>query len=325
MNIVDHVFDNLNSKHVTTLYPLGDLHVGALNCAEKALKVLVKEIADDPNAVWLGGGDLIDAVTLKDNKRFDVGNLPEWLINDKSGSARFMLGDLIKAQKDRFLDIVDPIKDKCLGLIEGNHEFDIYKHYGRDLQNELVTELDTVNLTDMAFIRLIFRTNYRSVNKSLDRKSSKARENNEGSRGRVITVLACHGMGGGRTAGAEANKLARLAADKDCDILLTGHSHSFCIPAPVPMMYVSRSTKCTPISFLTREKYVANWGSMMYTYAKGPSTYASRANYPVRPMYTVRAVIEPFKQKHISNNCGETDTCQGNIRLEQVKLHDRSE
>lgn len=260
-----------------TFYVIGDTHVGARNCAEDKLRALVDIIASDPNARWFGGGDLCDNVILPDQKRFDPTVLPKWMLHHRDADdVAGALQDIAGAQKQRLFDILDPIKDKCLGLIEGNHEYSIMKHHNRDFMKELCQHFAAPNLTDCAFVRLRFKGKFRG-----------------GAASATVRMFITHGHGGGRTTGAETNRLYRLAADKDVDIVLAGHSHSFALHPPIPMLGVPRRGGL-PENAVTRYKYAANWGSLVYTYQSGPSTYASRANYPVRPMYTVETTVTPF-------------------------------
>lgn len=292
---------NCKSRSSTfKLYPLGDIHIGAMNCAENEFRSVVRMIRDDPDAMWVGGGDMLDAVVLQDVKRFDIQSMPAWMFTGKAEDIKAKIGDIISAQQKRFLEIVWPIKDKCLGLIEGNHEYSIYKHHGRDVMTHLCEALHTENLTDCAFIRMRFRRGGEHSTASCS----------------GATVFICHGFGEGRSAGAEPNKLAKLAADKEVDLLVTGHSHNFHIMPPVPMLWIPTAGKLPEDTFV-REKHVANWGSYMYTYKRGPSTYASRANYPVRPMYTVQVVFSPFKRISGVRSIYQENT---RIAINQIRL-----
>ena len=80
----------------------------------------------------MGGGDYCDAVILGDAKRFDVDTLPNWMLSGDPKTIRRRIKDILAAQRRRFLRLVDPIKDKCIGLIEGNHEYTIMKYHNRD-------------------------------------------------------------------------------------------------------------------------------------------------------------------------------------------------
>ena len=276
MKLVEFPFDATSRMFKLKLFALGDLHVGASNCAEDKIRSVVKMIANDPDAYWVGGGDLPDAVILNDSKRFDPTVVPDWMLATGAQDAKDNLTDMLAAQIKRLYMLLDPIKDKCLGLIEGNHEYSIMKHHNRDLMKDLCKHFHAPNLTDCAFIRLKFRR------RTADSVASS-----------VVRVFICHGNGGGRSSGAEPSSLYRLAADKECDIVLRGHSHSFCIHPPIPMLTLPARGEM-PSEPLVYDKHAANWGAYVYTYASGPSTYASRANYPLRPMYTVETTIHPF-------------------------------
>lgn len=302
MLLKEFCFRNLSRSDKTSLYVIGDAHVGALNCAEDKIVRLVERIRSDPNARWLGGGDMCDAVILNDTSRFDPSILPNWLLEGKNGKdVRLNLQDILSAQKRRLFKLLTPIKDQCLGLIEGNHEYTIMKHHNRDFMAELCTYFNCENLTDCAFLRFKFN---RKVNYSQDGKPRDPTA--------TIRGFICHGHGGGRTSGAEPNNLYRLAADKEVDFVLKGHSHTFCVHPPIPMLSIPSGGKL-PEDPIVYDKHAANWGSFVYTYKTGPSTYASRANYPVRPMYTCEVLMEPWRQN--SHNVETPMVSINSIRL----------
>jgi UDP-2,3-diacylglucosamine pyrophosphatase LpxH len=296
MKIIERVINCDSRKSEFVLYAIGDVHLGAAGCAEAELNNLVKKIAANPNALWFGGGDMCDAVIFGDIKRFDINILPDWMLEGGTKKIKSNLSDLLKAQEDRLVKILKPIKDKCLGFLEGNHEYAIFKYHNRDLMSGIVTQLDTVNLTDCAFMRLKF------VRKSTDNKSDVGT--------RVVTVFVCHGKGGGTTSSAEPAKLERLAFDKDVDIVLTGHTHTFHILPPIPIMTVPARGDL-PVSPIIRERYAANWGSFLRSYTDGPSTYVSRSLYPARPMYTVETRIVPHK-----DSSSGPEICMLSLRLD---------
>ena len=283
MKIKEFVFPQVSSRtEVFKIYPLGDVHVGALNCAEKQFKRVINEIRDDPNAYWFGGGDLLDAIILQDSKRFDPAVLPDWMLTGDPDAVRKKISDMIDAQKERVIDMLKPIKDKCIGLLEGNHEHSIMKNHNRNLMNDLCKGLGVDDLTDCCFIRLRF------TRQTCNGKTPVVN----------IRMFATHGFGGGRTAGAEPNHLSRLALDKDCEIVLRGHSHTQHILPPIARLSIPTGglLGVEPIAWTLR---AANWGCYLRTYAAGPGTYDSRSTYPVRPLSTVRVVIKPFTTEMI--------------------------
>ena len=193
-------------------------------------------------------------------------------------------------------ELLSPIKDKCIGMIEGNHEYSISHYHNRNISTDLADRMNAPELTDCAFIRLKFRRNNRASV--------------------AVRLFICHGHGGGRSAGAEPTHLNRLAQERDCEIIFRGHSHIFHIMPPIPRLTIP-ATGPMPEHVLTHDVRAANWGAWVLSYANGPSTYDSRANYPVRPMCTVVAEIKPFVDA--ARSTGLT-TCKPRISLQELSI-----
>lgn len=287
MKIKEYELKSASRSDIFKIYPIGDVHLGAMGCNERAFMSVINLIKQDKNAYWIGGGDYLDAVIFPDLKRFDPSNLPDWMFSGKKETVRENLSDILKAQKKRFLNLVEPIRDKCLGLIEGNHEYEIYRHHNRNITQELCDALEVENLTDCAFLRLCFRI----VN-------SKTKEC---TRSRNISIFICHGRGSGRSPGAEPNKLHALALDKDVDIILSGHTHNFYIMPPITILTIPYKG-ALPKNPLIREKHAANWGTYLQSYLSGPSTYISRGLYPSRAFYTAVVHVKPHSSKRNFEN-----------------------
>lgn len=288
MKLVDYTLSGSSRKDKYTLYPIGDIHLGNIGCHEKGLIKLIKEIKNDPNAIFFLGGDLCDCVVPSDAKRFDFNTLPEWMFVGEHSAIKERLCDIATAQRDRCVELFEPIADKCIGAIMGNHEYALSKYHNRDFHSDICSSLNITDLTDCCIVRLKFK---------------------RGGRAKVITFYACHGNGGGRTAGSEPNHLDKLARNWDVDMVFRGHSHTFCIAPPTVMGYVPQSG-ALPDELLQKAKLCANWGTFLKSYAQGPSTYTSRANYPMRPMCTVKVELAPHK------DCKEIDK----IVMSQINL-----
>ena len=259
-------------------YAIGDVHLGTLNCAESQLKRLVGRISKDPKAYWIGGGDYCECIKPSEISRYEAEGLPDWILGPDAESARENLRDIVAAQHRRFKQIVSPITDKCLGLIEGNHEFNMRKYHNLDHHGFMCHNLGVEDLTSEAFIRLRFSKNGGSVT-------------------RIVKLFICHGHGGGRTAGAEPNHLFRLAAQWRADIILRGHSHTFCINPPLVELSVPERG-AMPDECMQYYKRAGNWGCWVKSYAVGPSTYVTRSAYPPRPLSTLEIEITPHAHSH---------------------------
>lgn len=281
MELIDKVIKCEGRGDVFEIYPIGDCHIGARSCAEKPLRALVKEIKDNPNAFWIGGGDIYDAIKPQDSKRFDMDIMPDWMLEGDALNTREKLNDILKQQYERGVEILEPIKSKCLGAIEGNHEYTIRKYYNQDLHRAFCNRMGIPHLSDEAGIRLKF-------NRVSGGSSS------------VVMLYIRHGYGGGRTAGAEPNKLFRMLAEwEGFEICFTGHTHTFDILPPKPVLEMPRKGELLP-ELTQRYRWAANWGCWLYSHPSGAGGYASRACYPARPMLTVKAVIRPHAVKSIA-------------------------
>jgi predicted phosphodiesterase len=291
MRIIEREINVKDRNGTIEIYPIGDTHVGARNCAESLLKKTKKEIADNPNAYWIGGGDYLESIKPSDLKRFDMTILPDWMFEGSADTIRGRLKDILSQQADRFCNIFEPLKQRCIGLVEGNHEYSIMKYHNQDIMSALCDRLDTEYLTDEAVVRLKFK--HRSLT-------------------RIVFLYIQHGHGGGRSDGAEPNHLGRLVKEWECaDIVLRGHSHTCFVMPPKPVLYIPTSGRL-PNELQCKYRHAANWGTYKLSHAVGHSTYESRAAYPARPMLTCKVVIKPFARDY--KNGEETRTPQIEIR-----------
>ena len=274
MKLIENTFKCKGRGDEFHFYPLGDWHIGDPHCAEGHIRKIIKLIKDDPMARWWGGGDYLNAITLVDTKRFDVDVLPNWMLIGSPDEVRGNLKDIVNQEASRFITMVWDIRDKCLGLIEGNHELSISKYHNYDIQQHLCDSLEVPNLTDQAFTRLTFL------------RGSCA--------SKVVMAYICHGFGGGRSPGAEPNHLGKMMIDKEADIYLRGHSHTFHIMPPQSVICCPTTGKL-PDECREKVKRAANWGTMVKSHAVGAATYSSRACYPARPLCAMVIDIEPHR------------------------------
>ena len=121
MRVTKRTIQHKSLKDRIRLYPLGDSHVGARSCCEKDLAARVAEIDADPLAFWVGMGDYCEFINRRD-PRFTPAALATWITLED-------LSDISARQIERFNDIIEPIRTKCLALVQGNHETSILHHY----------------------------------------------------------------------------------------------------------------------------------------------------------------------------------------------------
>ena len=207
MKILSREWFGVSRSDVWHLYPLGDIHLGNAACDERRFCEVVAEIAKDDRALWIGMGDYCDFINRND-KRHDPLSLPRWTW----GKA-----DIAKAQEERFLEITKPIADKCVALLEGNHERAILKRFERDVFSDIVTGIkEAAGMEPEQSLALgiegwVVLKHYRDSQRN---------------RGRQIKIKLHHGFVGGKLAGAKALNMQRMLWNHNCDLCIMGHSHN---------------------------------------------------------------------------------------------------
>ncbi len=187
------------------LFPFPDAHLGNAACDEASIQREVDEIKRDPMARWFGMGDYCEFINRKD-KRFREDSLAPWLW----GKA-----DLVKAQRDRAVDILSPIADKCLALVQGNHEVTMLQYSERDVYGTICEKMGASEARPLAlgfsgFLRLVF--------------TRRPGETKLGASWNLDLFLT-HGWWAGRLYGNGELQLERVYGWAVCDIVVAGHDH----------------------------------------------------------------------------------------------------
>lgn len=183
------------------LWLLCDAHLGNRYAREDEVKGVVERIAGDRLALWLDGGDKAECITHKD-KRFEPEDLADWI------PARD-LNRLPSLQAARYAALMQPIKGKCLGLIEGNHEQMIRRQYQYPLHGTVCEKLGVRDLgLGAAWLRLRFK---RSTG---------------GKDVRVLNVVVTHGSGtSARSKSCKALRLDNALHVYNADLVMLAHLH----------------------------------------------------------------------------------------------------
>lgn len=219
MNLITHRIEYHSRSDEYHWYHLTDLHVGARACDEKLLRAHVKQITDDPQAVVTLGGDLVDAISRKGDKRHLESTLAPWCWGKD---------DVLQVQLDYLRDeiLTADLCRKTVTVLAGNHEGAPDQHQGAGLYRQIVTHIaqhkgvpgPAIALGYSGFLQFQFR-----------RVASTGRTGS----GWLLTAYLTHGYGGGKLAGGHALELERLLGRYECDIALAGHRHT---EAYVPVM-----------------------------------------------------------------------------------------
>lgn len=184
------------------LYLLGDTHLGTIHCAEEEAREKVREIKENDRAYWVGMGDYAESITPRD-KRWEPNreSIPEWVEQD----------NIAECQKKRVVSLFEPIKDKCVGLLYGNHEDNIRRFNHDNIQKNICDALEVPNLGYSCFVHFTFR------------RVTEAHR---------IKGHFTHGTGSARTEGGRVNYLVRTMSAFDANIYGYGHTHGMQLYSP---------------------------------------------------------------------------------------------
>lgn len=172
---------------------MADLHIGDSMSDAKLITERLEHIKNTPNAYCILDGDLMDTAIASS-------------IGDTYGANLQPMEQLKLCVK-----IFEPIKDKILAVLPGNHENRVYKSDGLDITEIMCAQLGIPQryspTTALLFIRF-GKNNNRNHN-----------------RPHLYTIYVTHGSGGGRREGGKVNRLADLASIVDADIYVHAHTH----------------------------------------------------------------------------------------------------
>lgn len=253
------------------IIPIGDIHLGHAGCDIKYLKDLIKYVEDKENTFWIGMGDYCEFINYSD-PRFDPKNVL---------SKYLTAGDIdkmVQLQIDDLVDMLIPIRNKCIGLLRGNHEESLRRHYHYDVLYELAKDLDLSRdllLYDIANVRLVFRR--------------------QGRHTRTYDVVCAHGNVGGRTYGYKANRISQLKQWFIADIYLLAHSHIKLAQTSNLIYFDYRGNQ--------RKKKIieAYTGCFLRGYEKSKTSYVEKWLYPPTDIGVVKIMLHPESgDKHVS-------------------------
>lgn len=237
--------------------PIFDVHWGNKYCDKKAFRDYLAN--SDDKTYFIGGGDMLDSIVIGD-KRY------EKHVDDTEGDA------IIDEQVDGFTKVLEPYKDKLLGLGRGNHEKTIIKRCSTDPVKRMCEALQCDYLGYSGLLRLVLSEG--------------------GSRGRTAIIRWHHGWGGGsRTQGADLTKYSNDVKHWVADLYLYGHVHRKQSDR-IPRLGLSGE------KLISRPKLIGICGTFLRTYSKTQeSTYSEEKGYPPVEIGGITVNFKPDSHK----------------------------
>lgn len=248
------------SQELEAIYitPMSDLHIGDPSFDSVKFHGYRKWVEDTPNAYIVLNGDILNTAT-----KSSVSDIYAETMNPKEA-----LNTAVK--------LFEPVKDRILCLVGGNHERRIYKESGIDISEVLASKLGVHYAGDECYLKI-------RLGKATGR----------GGNGKPIayTVYVTHGHGGGRTMGAKVNNLQRLADIVLADIYIMSHVHTMTAHQDVYLVPDTRNNNLLEIkrTFVSSGAFLKRGG------------YAVTHAYPHNKIGTVRLRLSGTrKDVHVS-------------------------
>lgn len=255
-----HVVPVSSRSEVYTLWVIGDFHCGAKAHDREALARDVRAVAEDPCALWVCPGDVLEGIVPGD-KRFRQHEVDPRYLENLEG----MWNDIT----DELCELLSPIADKCLGVVRGNHDETVAKRHYFTIGEALKYRIGLPFLGSKGFVRLRF-TRGRAV--------------------RVFTVHVCHGTGSGTSPSAALNMLSKQMLRYDADITVMGHVHAKTVWTPERVTLSRRGE----LRVVSEKRVGVVCGSYLRGIADGTDTYADYHGYQPQDQGAVRLLIRPF-------------------------------
>lgn len=196
------------------IYPISDVHYGALEHLNKEWLEFCNMIKATPNTYVILGGDLI---------------------NNSVRSCRFAnpFDEVVRPreQKKKMVEYLEPIRDRILCAVSGNHEARTSKDDDIDITYDIMAKLDLEDIyrPNAAFMKISLGT--RPYDKSPIQS---------------YTFAVTHGAGGGIYTGATVNRNERFGnIIEGLDCLIVGHTHKGTVSKPSKIVIDRKNDKVT--------------------------------------------------------------------------------
>jgi hypothetical protein len=267
------------------IIPVGDIHFGSANCDEKLLSHVIEHIRTNDNAYWVGMGDYGEFISHRDKRFLGKAISKQFLTCDS-------ISEIAYKQYEHLKGLFMPIKDKCLGLLKGNHEHKVLVNDGLNVTHMMANALGAPYLGDLALITL--RCEYYSD--GIKERSC------------FFNMYASHGWQAGRDPGGKINTLRKIFISyPNVDIILTGHSHDL-VAMPFKANIVSAGRSELVVVPVVRWGVLT--GSFLHGAKQGTENYAESFGYAPLPN-GVAKVIMSFKTSRV-----HSDRRTKNIKVE---------
>lgn len=175
------------------IFPISDVHLGAAEHMESAWREFRTAVQNEENTYIILLGDLCNNAI-----RNSVSNVYDEILRPRE-------------QKRLMVEMLEPLRDRILCAVPGNHEARSSKEVDDDVMYDIMAKLDLEDL---------YRENIAFLKIQIGNLTS------NGTRNPTYTFAITHGSGGGILTGGAVNRAERFGMAIDgVDGIITGHTH----------------------------------------------------------------------------------------------------
>ena len=177
-----------------TIIPIFDVHLGSPECMDQDFIAFCNQLKETPDTYLILGGDLIDNGTRSSVTNPFRATMPP------------------SQQKREMANILEPVRDRILCMLPGNHERRSGKDADDDPCYDIACKLD---------LETLYRENIAFMKIQMGQENAK-----DGKVRPTYTLVVTHGSGGCILTGASVNRGERFGYVIDgMDALIIGHTH----------------------------------------------------------------------------------------------------
>lgn len=262
-------FDNLVDTHY--LLPFGDIHEGNPNCHTELWGEWCDWAAKKKRSMFIGMGDYLE--WFSDSERFGMRTV------NLHQSSKKTLDDFAKEMCDKFYQRIKFMKNKLIGLMEGNHHY-IFEN-GMTSTQYLCQKLGCKYLGASAFTRITF-----CYSKSPNWTAS-------------VDVFSHHGKGASRLVGGSLNTVQQMAECAEANIYLMGHDHKKSIGMSSKLGLTSGSKG---VRLREKKMLYGRTGSFLKGYEPETGSYVSKALLNPADLGSIKIELTPKQKRKVRDS-----------------------
>lgn len=224
----------------TVLIPLGDIqHQTNRDAVDWRRLERVVAWGVEHNALWLGMGDFVDNESPSNRQALKTAGIYDSVVDALDYRSEELEDDIKK--------LLAPTVGRWVGTL-GGHHYHVYQD-GTTTDTRMAQYLKCPYLGDSAYVNLAF---------DMPKNQKQAPI--------TFNILARHGSGSGRTAGAPVNNIERQITGFDADLYVQGHTHQ-AGAVPRDRIYPYFGPKIG--SLVHKTMYLVSTGSFLKSYIDG--------------------------------------------------------